>query len=85
MRNVPLNWCIKHAKQTPEQWKSIIFSDKNQVNMYGSDENQTIRRSKGGKYLPEFGAFIVKFLFYQMIAAFLLHQEVGRLHIVQGS
>lgn len=79
LKNMP------NGSSQTEQWKPIIFSDNNQLNLYDSDENSAIRCKKAGKFLPEFVASVVKFSFCQKVWACILQQEVHRLNLIQES
>lgn len=48
-----LAWAKEHQQWTPEDWKTVLFTDESKFQVFGSNRRRFVRRTVGERMLPE--------------------------------
>lgn len=48
-----LIWAKNKVNWTPEQWRSVVWSEESKFNVQGSDGRIRVIRKEGERYLPD--------------------------------
>lgn len=84
MKRARLEWAKMYRNWTPDDWRSVLFSDESRFNLHGHDGMNRVRRRKGEKYLPECLLRTVKHPTSIMVWGCISGYGIGELTLCEG-